>query len=51
MQANMASFQAALQSAEAQATNARQVVERYKPLLADRAISNQERIGPSLVTL
>lgn len=42
VQANMASFQAALQSAEAQATNARQDVERYQPLLADQAISKQE---------
>lgn len=42
MQANLAAVQAALQRAEASAANARQDVERYRPLLKDQAISKQE---------
>lgn len=42
LQANLAAVQATLQRAEASATNARQDVERYRPLLKDQAISKQE---------
>lgn len=42
MQANLAAVQATLQRAEASALNARQDVERYRPLLKDQAISKQE---------
>ena len=42
MQANLAAVQATLQRAEASAVNARQDVERYRPLLKDQAISKQE---------
>lgn len=42
LQAGLAGMQAALQRAEASATNARQDVERYRPLLKDQAISKQE---------
>ncbi len=42
LQASLAAVQATLQRAEASATNARQDVERYRPLLKDQAISKQE---------
>lgn len=42
LQANLSSVQAQLQRAEATARNARQDVDRYRPLLADQAISKQE---------
>ena len=42
LQANLSSIQAQLQRAEATARNARQDVDRYRPLLADQAISKQE---------
>ncbi len=42
LQASLAAVQASLQRAEANATNARQDVERYRPLLKDQAISKQE---------
>jgi membrane fusion protein (multidrug efflux system) len=42
LQANLSSIQAQLQRAEASARNARQDVDRYRPLLVDQAISKQE---------
>ncbi len=42
LQASLAAVQATLQRAEASALNARQNVERYRPLLKDQAISKQE---------
>jgi membrane fusion protein (multidrug efflux system) len=42
LQANLSSYQAQLQRAEATARNARQDVDRYRPLLTDQAISKQE---------
>jgi membrane fusion protein (multidrug efflux system) len=42
LQANLSSVQAQLQRAEATARNARQDVDRYRPLLVDQAISKQE---------
>ncbi|MCG2841454.1 efflux RND transporter periplasmic adaptor subunit [Sandaracinobacter sp. RS1-74] len=42
LQASLAAVQATLQRAEAGAANARQDVERYRPLLKDQAISKQE---------
>ena len=42
LQASLSSVQAQLQRAEATLRNARQDVDRYRPLLADQAISKQE---------
>jgi membrane fusion protein, multidrug efflux system len=42
LQASLASVQAQLQRAEATARNARQDVDRYRPLLVEQAISKQE---------
>ncbi|MGL6044649.1 MAG: efflux RND transporter periplasmic adaptor subunit [Sandaracinobacteroides sp.] len=42
LQANLSAVMAQLQRAEATARNARQDVDRYRPLLADQAISKQE---------
>jgi len=42
LQANLSSVKAQLQRAEASARNARQDVDRYRPLLTDQAISKQE---------
>jgi membrane fusion protein (multidrug efflux system) len=42
LQANLSSVMAQLQRAEATQRNARQDVDRYRPLLADQAISKQE---------
>jgi membrane fusion protein (multidrug efflux system) len=42
LQASLSAVQAQLQRAEASARNARQDVDRYRPLLVDQAISKQE---------
>lgn len=42
LRANLAQVKASLQRAEATAANARALVERYRPLVAEQAISRQE---------
>ena len=42
LRANLSAYEASLARARANAANARQDVNRYKPLLADQAISKQE---------